>query len=123
MSKIAIVILTDTEGHESLGRIVNALTAAKEFKEGGDDIKIVFSGTGTKWIDQLAKRSHDLHGLYSEVKSQVAGACSFCAGAFGVADSVQSAEVKLLDEYGSNMSYRDLVSGGYQVWTFYTGHA
>jgi hypothetical protein len=34
MPKVAIVILADTETHESLGRVVNALEAVKEFKDG-----------------------------------------------------------------------------------------
>lgn len=118
MSKIAIVILTDTEGGEALGRVVNALTAAKEFKEAGDNVKVIFSGTGTKWVGQLAQSDHNLHGLYQGLNGQIAGACGFCAGAFGVADAVKSAEVCLLEDYGSNMSYRQLISDGYQLLTF-----
>ena len=118
MSKTAIVILTDTEGNESLGRIVNALTAAKEFKEAGDDVQVIFTGAGTRWVGELAKPDHKLHGLFKEVRGQVAGACGFCAGAFEVADSVKSAEVSLLEDYGSNMSYRKLTSDGYQILTF-----
>ncbi len=118
MSKVAFVILSDTEGKEALGRIVNGLTAAKEFKQGGDDIKVIFSGAGAKWIGELTNPKHDLHGLYAELQPNISGACSFCAGAFGVADSVKSAGVDLLEDYGTNMSYRQLVSDGYQVLTF-----
>lgn len=118
MSNIAIVILTDTEGNEALGRIVNALTAAKEFKEGGDHIKVIFTGAGTKWVGELAKSDHNLNSVYSELKDQIAGACGFCAGAFGVDESVQSAGVCMLEEYGSNMSYRQLIQDGYQILTF-----
>ena len=118
MSKIAIVILTDVEGNESLGRIVNALTAAKEFKEEGSDVKLVFTGTGTKWIAELNKSDHKLHALYNELRNETEGACGFCADAFGVADSVKTAGVKLLEDYGPNMSYRELVNSGYQVLTF-----
>lgn len=118
MSKIAIVVLTDTEGGEGLGRVVNALTAAKEFKEAGDQVQVIFSGTGTKWIGRLSQPSHKLHGLYQELNGEVTGACGFCAVAFGVADSVKSAGVELLEGYGSNMSYRQLIQDGYQVLTF-----
>lgn len=118
MSKIAIVILTDTEGGEALGRVVNALTAAQEFKEGGDDIQVVFTGAGTKWIGELSKPDHKLHETYKKLKDCVAGACGYCAGAFGVADTVKAAGVCLLNDYGTNMSFRKLVLGGYQVLTF-----
>jgi hypothetical protein len=35
MTKVAILILADTESNEGLGRVVNALSVAKEFKEEG----------------------------------------------------------------------------------------
>jgi len=34
--KIAIVILSEMEEHKDLGRVVNALQTAREFKETGD---------------------------------------------------------------------------------------
>lgn len=118
MSKIAIVVLTDTEGGEALGRIVNALTAAKEFKDGGDRVTVIFTGTGTKWIGELTKADHLMHSVYSGLKDQIAGACGFCAGAFGVADEVKAEGVCLLSDYGQNMSYRKLVQDGFQIITF-----
>jgi len=35
MTKVAIVTLTDTGSNDGLGRVVNALSVAKEFKEEG----------------------------------------------------------------------------------------
>lgn len=118
MLKVAIVILTDTEGGGSLGRVVNALMAAKEFKEGGDQVQVIFTGSGTKWVGELAKPSHKLHGVYAELQGQIAGACGFCADAYGVTEAVKSAGVCLLEDYGTNMSFRKLVKDGYQVLTF-----
>ncbi len=118
MSKVAIVVLADTEGGEGLGRIVNALTAVKEFKESGDDVQLIFSGAGTKWVGQLANPEFDFHGLYLEVKDNVVGACGFCASAFEAADSVKDAGVCMLDDYGANMSYRKLINDGFHVLTF-----
>ncbi|MBI1317767.1 MAG: DUF417 family protein [Candidatus Hydrogenedens sp.] len=118
MPKTAIVILCDTEGGEALGRVVNALTAARESKAAGDDLKVVFTGAGTKWVPVLEDPAHKLHSAYAEVKDKVAGACGYCAGAFNVADAVKAAGVCMLEEYGTNMSYRDLLKGGYQVLNF-----
>ena len=108
MSKVAIIVLADTEGGEGLGRIVNALTAAKEFKEFGDEVQLIFSGAGTKWVGQLANPDGNLNGLYSEVKDKVVGACGYCAGAFEVADSVKDAGVCMLDDYGANRAIAGL---------------
>ena len=118
MQKVAIVILADTTPAEGLGRVLNGLMAAKEFKDAKDEVQVIFSGAGTKWIDELAKPSHKLHGVYTELQDSIAGACGFCANAFGVADSAKDSGVKLLEEYGTNMSFRRLSQEGYQVITF-----
>ena len=118
MQKVAIVILADTSPADGLGRVVNALMAAKEFKDARDEVQVIFSGAGTKWISELAKPEHMLHSVYKELKSSIVGACSFCAGAFGVADSVKKAGLTMLEEYGTNMSFHRLVKNGYQIITF-----
>ena len=47
MSKVAIIILADIETKENFGRAVNGLMTAKEFKDAGDDVQIIFDGAGT----------------------------------------------------------------------------
>ncbi len=117
MAKVAIVVLAGTETHEGLGRVVNALEAAKELKEGNDDVRIVFDGAGTAWVPELAKKEHKAHGLYAAVGDRIAGACA-CAGAFGVKDAVVAQRVQLAGEYEGHPSVRRLVHDGYQVITF-----
>ncbi len=118
MVKVAIVVLADTGTHEGLGRVANALEAVKEFKEGGDDVRLIFDGAGPKWIPELAKPDHMAHGIYAAVKDRISGACEFCAGAFGVKDQVVACGVKLTGEYDGHPSFKKLVSQGYQVITF-----
>lgn len=118
MHKVAIVVLADTTPADGLGRIVNALMAVQELKEGNADVQLIFSGAGTKWIGELANPKHQLHEVYNAVKDRIAGACGFCASAFGVADSVKARGVKMLEEYGTNMSFQRLLDHGYQVITF-----
>ena len=79
MDKLAIFIFADTESKEGLGRVVNALETAKEFKN--QDVQLYFDGTGTKWPGELAKEDHIAHELYESVRGKFAGACSFCAAA------------------------------------------
>ena len=62
--KAAIVVLADTETHEGMGRVANALEAVKEFKEHGDDVRLIFDGAGVKWVVALSNPEHKLHGLY-----------------------------------------------------------
>lgn len=118
MAKVAIIVLADTESHGDLGRVANALEAVKEFKEAHDTVQLIFDGAGVKWIGELSNPDHKLHGLFGAVKDRITGACSFCAGAFGVKDGVQSCGVYLLGEYDGHPSFRTLVSQGYQIITF-----
>ena len=53
MAKAAEVVFADTGSPEGLGRVVNALTTAHEFKDAGDGIVVVFDGAGTKWVAEL----------------------------------------------------------------------
>jgi hypothetical protein len=59
-----------------------------------------------------------VHGLYEDTRELVAGACRYCAEAFGVRDQVEEAAVPLLDEYAGHPSIRRLISDGYTVLTF-----
>ena len=116
--KIAIIILADTETNEGLGRVVNALAAAGEYNKAGDEVRIVFTGTGTKWPTSLEKSEHPAHGLYEGVKNLIDGACGFCANAFGQTEAMKQYSIKLLTESGPFMSYRQYTEAGFQILTF-----
>jgi hypothetical protein len=116
--KVAIIILAGTESHEGLGRLVNALETAKEMKEAGDDLRVVFDGAGTEGLATVSDPQHRRHALYLAVQDQISGACSFCANAFKVRDTLAQAQVPLLSEYDDHPSIRRLLADGYQVLTF-----
>lgn len=118
MAKIAVVLLADNESHGDMGRVANALELAKESKEQGDDVRLVFDGAGTRWVGPLSSSDHMLNPVYEAVKNTVAGACAFCANAFDVKDEVQNAGVKLLQEYEGHPSLRSLIAAGFSVVTF-----
>jgi len=118
MTKAAVIVFADTETHADLARVVNALITVQEFREGGDDVRLIFDGAGAKWVATLANPEHRSHRLYESLKECITGACSFCATAFGVKDAIQAAGVPLLDEYAHHPSIRRLVSAGFQVLIF-----
>ena len=118
MAKAAIVVLADTDSHGDLGRVVNGLMVAKELKEAGDDVQIVFDGAGTKWPSVLAEPQHRAHRLYQAVQDRVSGACGYCARAFEAEEGVKAVHVHLLEEYEGHPSIRRLLTAGYQVITF-----
>jgi hypothetical protein len=118
MAKIAIIVFSDTTSIEALGKVSNAFVLALEAIENGDDLKIIFEGAGTKWIGEMEKEDHMIHGLYQILKNHITGACSYCAQAFGVKHQVEKAGITLLDEYKNHPSLRNLIVEGYQIISF-----
>ena len=91
--KTAIIILSDPKSgsEESLGRVFNALAAAYDFKQAGEDVIIQFQGAGTRWIAELTKNDHPAHELFQAVSDKIAGVSCGCADVFGGSeDATQS---------------------------------
>ena len=118
MNKVALVIFAEMESHSDLARVVNALEVAKEFKEGGDEIELIFDGGGVTSAVALANPENKRHHLYAAVQDKVSGVCAFCAKAFGVYEQAQTLNIPLLDEYKKHPSLRSRISNDYQVITF-----
>lgn len=118
MTKIAIVVFSDTNTMEAMGKVSNAFVLASEAIEAGDELKIIFEGAGTKCIGEMEKADHALHQMYQNTKKHITGVCAYCAKAFGVKNEVEKADISLLDEYKSHPSLRNLVVEGFQVITF-----
>ncbi|MFW6449029.1 MAG: hypothetical protein ACOC0X_05755 [Halobacteriota archaeon] len=118
MAKAAVVLLADTDGHENLGRAVNALETAREFAQtDGDTVEFILDGGGTEWLPELEDETGDLHDLYRSVRGATA-VCSYCSRAFDVEDAVEESGVRTLDEHDGHPSIRSLVAEGYEVITF-----
>ena len=95
--KTAIIIMSDPAGgEESLGRTFNALALAHECMLTGDEVAIVFNGTGTRWPAELSKLSHPANGLYQLVRESVKGASCGCAAVFGATAGVEACGLPLL---------------------------
>jgi hypothetical protein len=118
MTKISVVLLAGTEQHSDLARTLNALALVKEAREAGDEVELVFDGAGVSWIPELNRPDHKLHGMFNGVKDRIAGACEFCAGAFGVKDQVREAGISYLSEFEGHPSLRRRAAEGYQIVTF-----
>ena len=118
MTKVAIIILADTAGPGDFGRAVNALMTAKEFKDSGDEVKIIFDGAGTKWIGKFTEEGVKYNSLFDSVKDIVSGVCGYCAGAFGVTEDAKNCNINQMDEFNGHPSFKKLVDDGYTIITF-----
>ncbi len=123
--KAAILVLSDPNSgsEEALGRVFNALAAAYDFRQGGDDVTVLFHGAGTRWISKLNDPEHPAHGLFEEVKDTVAGVSCGCADVFGGSDEAVQSGFDLIKDNpvpGTSglPSLRHLAGDGYTVLTF-----
>ncbi len=123
--KAAIIILSDPKSgsEEALGRVFNALAAAYDFKQKGDQVTVLFQGAGTRWLGELSKDDHPAHALFEEVRDTVAGASSGCADVFGAREEVVASGFDLISENpvpGTSglPSIQALVTQGNTVLTF-----
>lgn len=117
MVKAAIIVLAGTESSSGLSRVVNGLQAAKEFRDEGDEVEVIFDGAGTQWIPELEDEDHDYHALYRAVSDDVT-ACDYCVDSFEVGDEVDGSEADRVAEFEGHPSVRDLVADGYEVITY-----
>ncbi len=123
--KTAIVILSDPKSgsEEALGRMFNALAAAYDYKQAGEEVSILFQGAGTRWIGELNQKQHPAHDLFEAVKDQVAGVSCGCADVFGGTEEAEKAGLDLIKDNpvpGTTgfPSLRKLVSEGSRILTF-----
>jgi hypothetical protein len=116
--KTAVFVFSDTHTEEDLGRVVNAMITVKELKQAGDDVRLYFDGTGTRWLQELSRQDHKAHSLYESVKDKIYGACLFCASVFDAKDSVYECQGALVDEFEQHISTRKLLSDGYSILNY-----
>lgn len=124
--KASIVVLSDPKSgspEEALGRVFNALAAAYDFKQRGDDVSVLFQGAGTRWIGELAQTDHPAHALYKEVEDTIAGVSCGCADVFGGGEAAEASGFDLMTDNpvpGTTglPSLAKLVSEGRSVLTF-----
>ena len=115
-AKAAVVVFSELgPDHGESARVVNALQIVREFKEAGDDVKLIFDGGGVTSIAAMVRPDHNLHNLYKMIEDKVSGACAFCSKAFGVKEQLEAAGVSLLTDFKQHPSIRSLVVDGYQV--------
>lgn len=99
--KAAIIVLSDPKSgsrEEALGRVFNALAAAYDFKQRGDDVSVLFQGAATRWIGELSHSDHPAYALFKEVESTIAGVSCGCADVFGGSEEAEVSGFDLITD-------------------------
>ena len=123
MTKTAIIVLAASDTAEGRGRIVHALTAAKELKDAGQEVGVIFEGIGVTWLTAFHKRddqfTQTFADLFDEVRDTFIGASNYMVTKrFEATEAVAAYNVPLLGGDGGHYSLGTLCQDGYQVITF-----
>ena len=122
--KLAIIITSDPQnGDEALGRAFNGLALAAEAQEKGDEVNVVFAGSGARWPAELNKLSHPANGLYNAVRPSITGVSCGCAATFGATESAQACGLNEIKDHSlpgtpGLASIRRYLVEGWQILTF-----
>lgn len=122
--KAAIIVLSDPKaGEDALGRVFNALAAAYDFQQQGDEVSVLFQGAGTRWIAELSKSDHPVHELFNAVKDTIAGVSCGCSEVFGATEEIEKSGFDFLKDNAvpgtkGLPSLRTLAAEGYTVMSF-----
>lgn len=122
--KLAIIITSDPKnGEEALGQTFNALALAAEGQGNGDQVNVLFAGTGTRWPAELTKLSHPANQLYNAVRPNVVGASCGCAAVFGATQEVAACGVPEIKDHAlpgtpGLASIRRYLADGWQTVVF-----
>lgn len=108
---------------EALTRMLNALGMADECKRAGDELEIVFAGTGTRWPGELSQLSHPANARYDGLREFVVGASRGCAVRNEAIEGLESAGVPLIGDNAVEgtpgiMSFRRYYAEGWNVSIF-----
>ena len=68
---------------ESLGRALNGMAAAYDFKQADEDVKILFQGAGTRWPEVLQNEDHPANRIFKAVEDKIEGVSAACSQLFG----------------------------------------
>lgn len=115
-ARVAVVVYEDAA--KDLARAYRGLMTAVEFLDAGNDVTVVYDGSGVDTLAAASAPDHQLHPLVEKLRPATRGACAFCSKAHGVTDAVTAGGWPLLEEYKHHASVRNLVVEGYQILSF-----
>lgn len=116
MARVAIFLLSGVQDFHSTAAF-HALLYARDMKAADIDVKLVFDGAGTGWIDEWSKAEHRTHKLFEEVRDAgvIDGVCEFCIGHYGNKERAEKEGLAMLNEVKGHPDIARFVKQGYQI--------
>jgi hypothetical protein len=114
--KVAVVIYESIKTGDA--RAYRGLKTALELKEAGDDVTVLFDGSGVETLAAVSDPTNPMHALVEALRENTIGACSYCANAHKSTDAIAGAGWTLLTDNAGEASIRDLLVQGRTVLNF-----
>ena len=125
VAKYAIVVMSETgeANPGGQGRMVHAMTTARDLKAARQDVSLWFDGIGVTWLNAFNARTEPFtqhYGpLFDEVRPLIGGSCEFCTKMrFGAGPSADRLGVRTVGGTTDHRSVASLLSDGHQVLIF-----
>ncbi len=123
VSKVAIILQAGPGSHESHARMFHSMLYSKELKERGHEVRLIFDGASTQWLDKWGAPQDDddrIMGAFFE-RLKDAGltyvVCDFCSAAFNVRAALEARGEPLAAEYMNHPSVASIIEDGFQLVT------
>ena len=104
------------------GRMVHAMTLARDLRAAGQQVGVYFHGVGARWLAAMADRNDPFTRHYGALFDQirdVAAGCEFCVtNRFGAAEGANRLGVKLVGGLEEHHSVAAQLAQGDQLHTF-----
>lgn len=111
-----LVFTYDKDGKPYMPTMFHVLLFAKEMKEKGDTVTIVFEGEGVKWFNELFKTDSPLKSHVEALKDNFV-ACEACSSMFSVLEKIKG-KVKIENDLHGHISLRNYIDKDYTIIEF-----
>ncbi|WP_421077244.1 DsrE family protein [Methanothermococcus sp. Ax23] len=96
--------------------MLHVLLFAKEMKEKGDDVKIIFEGEGVNWAKDLLNEEHPFSNHAKPLMDNFV-VCEACASMFGILDDVKD-KLNVENDLFGHVSLKKYLDEGFDVIKF-----
>ena len=119
--KFVIAVLNAGTQPADNGLTIHALKLAKELRDGGAEVMVVFEGQGVSWIDRFASRDESSDGFVKhygyafDAIRDVTHACNMCCKRFEAVDAVTKAGIPIEGAGEDHINLGRLALAGYRI--------
>jgi hypothetical protein len=104
------------------GRMVHAMTLARDLRAAGEQVSVYFHGVASRWLSAMADRNDPFTRHYGALFDQirdVAAGCEFSVtNRFGAAEGAARLGVRLVGGLNEHHSVAEQLAQGDQLHTF-----